>query len=75
MYKVQKLYNIINIIILHFNKYFLIIQKQNDFLLFKDIIYLIFNKQHLNKEDLIKIISLKTSLNKGLLDLLITFFS
>jgi hypothetical protein len=74
IYRVQKLHDINNIIIPHFNKYLLITQKQSDFLLFKDIVYLIFNKQHLNKEGLVKILSLKASLNKGLSDSLITFF-
>lgn len=74
IYRVQKLHDIINIIIPHFNKYLLITQKQSDFILFKDIVYLINNKAHMNKEGLIKILSLKASLNKGLSDSLIAFF-
>jgi hypothetical protein len=74
IYRVQKLYDIINIIIPHFNKYSLITQKQSDFLIFKEIVYLMSNSQHLNKEGIIKILSLKASLNKGLSNLLITSF-
>jgi hypothetical protein len=74
IFRIQKLKDIINIVIPHFNKYPLITQKQSDFLLFKDIVYLIFDKQHLNKEGLIKILSLKASLNRGLSKSLTTFF-
>lgn len=68
MYRVNKLYDIINVIIPHFNKYPLITQKYGDFVICKNIIELMNKKEHLNKNNLIKIINLKTSLNKGLPD-------
>jgi len=66
MYRVNKLNNIINIIIPHFNKYSLIIQKQSDYKTFKNIVELINKGEHLNKNGIIKIINLKAVLNKGL---------
>src|SRR5436853_6845947 len=66
MYRVNKLNNIINIIIPHFDKYSLIIQKQSDYKTFKNIVELINKGEHLNKNGIIKIINLKAVLNKGL---------
>lgn len=73
-YKISKLNELTNIIIPHFENYPLLTQKHNDFILFKKIVLLINNKEHLTQEGLIKIISLKASLNHGLSDQLITFF-
>jgi LAGLIDADG endonuclease len=53
-------------IIIHFNKYLLLTQKQSDFLLWKTIAELMNKGEHLNEKGLYKIISLKSSLNKGL---------
>lgn len=64
-YKVYKLNDIINIIIPHFDKYFLITQKQSDFILFKNIVNLINEGKHLNDKALNEIINFKASLNKG----------
>jgi hypothetical protein len=66
VYRVNKLQDIINLIIPHFDKYSLITQKQSDFLLFKEIVYLMLNKEHLNKNGLLKILNLKASLNRGI---------
>lgn len=52
----------------------LITEKQADFELFKQIVVIMHNKQHLTPEGLNKIISLKASLNKGLTLLLINHF-
>lgn len=65
-YQVCAKNEIINIIIPHFEKHPLSTHKQNDFLLFKKIMDLINNNEHLNKEGIIKIINLKANLNKGL---------
>jgi hypothetical protein len=65
-YKVRNLNEIIKEIIPHFDKYPLITQKQSDFILFKSIVELIEKGQSLKKDSLIKIVSLKASLNKGL---------
>jgi hypothetical protein len=44
----------------------LITQKSSDFLLFKEVYNLIVQKEHLNKEGIKKIVSIKSVLNKGL---------
>jgi hypothetical protein len=61
-------------IIPHFEKYPLITQKHSDFIYFRDIVKLISNKEHLNKEGLNNIVSLKASLNNGLSNELSTYF-
>jgi hypothetical protein len=50
-------------------------QKRVDFELFKIIVLMMNNKEHLTTEGLNKIISIKVSLNKGLPPLLIEHFS
>jgi hypothetical protein len=74
IYQVRNLNEITKIIIPHFEKYTLISQKQSDFILFKNIVKLMNKSEHLNKEGLIKIVSLKASLNKGLSDSLKIYF-
>lgn len=69
-FSVKSVKDIINVIIPHFEKYPLLTQKQADFELFKQIVILMHNKQHLNTKGLNKIISFKASLNKGLTTLL-----
>ena len=54
------------IIIKHFENYPLLTQKRIDFLLFKEVYYLVCNKQHLTKEGLLKIVSIRASINTGL---------
>ena len=66
MYRVRKLDDITNIIIPHFDRFPLISKKQSDYILFKNIVKLMEKGEHLNKEGLKKIVSLKASLNKGL---------
>jgi hypothetical protein len=53
------------VIIPFFEKYPLISQKQADFKLFKLIVELINNKEHMTQDGLQKIINLKASLNTG----------
>jgi len=65
-YHVSAKDELIKVIIPHLDKYSLLTQKQNDFILFKKIMNLIDKGEHLNKEGLNKIITLKASLNKGL---------
>ena len=65
-YRVASLKDLNDIIIPHFEKYPLITQKKADFILFKQIIDLINNKEHLTLEGLHKIMALKGSLNLGL---------
>ena len=64
----------LEIVINHFDNYPLITHKWSDFQLFKWTFELIKQKQHLVKEGLYKILSLKASLNKGLSDELNTAF-
>lgn len=54
----------------HFEKYPLLTQKQGDYLLFRQILLLMLNKDHLKKDGLQGIVNLKASLNLGLSDIL-----
>ena len=58
----------ISIIVNHFENYPLVSKKQGDFLLFKSVIQLMTNREHLTEEGLLKIVSIRASLNKGLSD-------
>lgn len=66
LYQVRNLKDVNNIIIPHFNSYPLITQKQSDFILFKNIVELMYKGEQFKKDSLINIINLKASLNKGL---------
>ncbi|KAF8797331.1 hypothetical protein BYT27DRAFT_7324523, partial [Phlegmacium glaucopus] len=61
-------------IIPHFDKYILITKKQADYLLFKEIIMLIIQGEHLKEEGLQSVINLRASLNLGLSEVLKTAF-
>jgi hypothetical protein len=74
-YFVSGLADLTNVIIPHFQKYPLITQKRADFALFQRIIDLMNKKEHLNREGLNKIASLKASMNKGLSEELKIAFS
>ena len=65
-FRVSTLKDIINIIIPHFDNYPLITKKSFDFILFKQIVFLMLNKEHNNIEGLKKIVSLRASVNLGL---------
>lgn len=67
IYRVSDLKEL-NIIISHFEKYPLLTKKQADYLLFKQVISLMEQGEHLNTEGLNKILSLKASINLGLSD-------
>jgi len=62
------------IIIEHFDKYPLITQKQADFELFKQVLELVQNKEHLTSEGLRKIVSIRASINLGLSEALTLAF-
>lgn len=53
-------------IIKHFDRYPLLTKKRIDFILFKDIVNIIFNKEHLTEEGILKLVSIRASLNLGL---------
>jgi len=74
IFSVESIKDLINVIIPHFDKYPLLTQKQADFELFKKIVIMMNNKEHLTMEGLNKIISIRASLNKGLTPLLIKHF-
>ena len=63
--RVSSLKNI-RVVINHFDKYPLITKKFADYLLFKQAVKLVEQKEHLTKEGLLKLVSIKASLNLGL---------
>jgi hypothetical protein len=65
-YRVGSLRDITKVVIPHFDKYPLITQKKADYLLFKQILDIINNKEHLTIEGIWKIVAIKASLNLGL---------
>ncbi|KAG0122503.1 putative homing endonuclease, mitochodrion [Tuber indicum] len=65
-YTVTNLNELMDVIILHFEKYPLITQKRADYELFKKAIILLKNKEHLTLEGIHKILSIKASINRGL---------
>lgn len=73
-YRVSLRDDLINVIIPHFEKYPLITQKWSDYKIFKSIVELMHNKEHVTPEGLNKVLSLKASLNKGLSPALIEAF-
>lgn len=74
-FRVESLKEIVDSIIPHFEKYPLITQKLADYLLFRDAVNLMINKEHLTKEGLKKIVSIKTVINLGLPAELQLYFS
>ena len=65
-FRVSTLKDIVGVIIPHFDNYPLITQKHSDYLLFKEIVLLMLNKEHNTSEGLQKIINTRASLNLGL---------
>lgn len=74
IYSVNDLKDLINIIIPHFDKHPLLTNKRADFELFKEVVTIMNNKEHLTKEGLTKIISIRASMNKGLSETLYNQF-
>lgn len=64
-YRIQT-FDELAVLVKHLEKYPLITQKIADYVLFKEAYELVRRKEHLNKEGLLKIVSLKASLNLGL---------
>jgi hypothetical protein len=65
-YSVAEIKDLKTIILPHFEKYKLLTQKAADFILFKQIIEIMNNNDHLNLEGLYQIINIKVSMNFGL---------
>jgi hypothetical protein len=61
-YRVSSLKNL-QIITDHFDSYPLITQKRADYLLFKQAIAIIKNKEHLSIEGILKLVGIKATLN------------
>ena len=66
VYRVLSIKDLTCVIIPHFEKYPLLTQKRADFELFKSAIKLVNEGEHLLKEGLIKIVSVKAAMNRGL---------
>jgi len=65
-FTVTKINDLVNVIIPHFSNFPLQTQKRIDFELWAKIVESIKNKEHLTHEGLLKILSLKSVLNRGL---------
>ena len=66
VYSIKSVKDIYSVIIPHFCKYPLLTQKQADFVLFKNIVELIIQKEHLTPLGFKKVLEYKNILNKGL---------
>jgi len=75
VYQIRDVKDLTNVVIPHFEKFPLFTNKEKDFLIWKDIVILINKKEHLNEKGLMKIINLKTFLNKGLSKELLVYYS
>ena len=68
-YTVSSIEQINNKILPHFDKYPLLTQKFSDYILFKEAVSLINSKKDMKKEEfLVKIVEIKASMNRGLLE-------
>lgn len=64
IFSVRSVKDLLEVIIPHFDRYFLLTQKRIDFLLFKQIVIMMNNKEHLTLEGLEKIVSLRMAMTK-----------
>nr|YP_009568490.1 hypothetical protein [Drechslerella brochopaga]QBL02570.1 hypothetical protein [Drechslerella brochopaga] len=69
-YRVNNLEQIITIIIPHFEKYPLNTNKRGDFELFKSVVMMMQQKEHLTKEGLDKRVAIRASMNLSLSEVL-----
>jgi NADH:ubiquinone oxidoreductase subunit K len=67
-FRVHSIKDITNVIIPHFDNYPLLTKKYSDYMLFKNVINLMLEKQHTNLEGIQKIINTRASINWGLSD-------
>ena len=75
IYSIQSYKELVSVIIPFFDKYPLLTQKKGDYLLFKFALGIINKGEHLTKQGLSKLISIKASMNLGLSNQLKTIFS
>lgn len=65
IYRVTNIKNILNYIIPHFDNYPLISQKYSDYILWKEVVLMMDQKEHLNNEGLKKILDYYNTINRG----------
>ncbi len=65
-FRVESYKQISKEIIPHFELYPLLTQKKGDYILFSNVIKKMINKEHKKKEGIAEIVSIKSSINKGL---------
>jgi len=65
-FRISTLKDIVNVIIPHFEKYPLKTKKYSDYMIFKQVILLMLNKEHNTLEGLQQIVNYRASLNLGL---------
>jgi hypothetical protein len=65
-FRVSTLKDLVDVILPHFDNYPLITKKHLDYLLFKQIVLLMLNKEHNILEGIQKIVNIRASLNTGL---------
>jgi len=65
-FRVSTLKDLVDVILPHFDNYPLVTKKYSDYLLFKQIVLLMLNKEHNTLEGIQKTVNIKASLNLGL---------
>jgi len=65
-FRISSLKDLVDVILPHFDNYPLITKKRSDYLLFKQIVLLMLNKEHNNLTGIQKIVNIRASLNLGL---------
>jgi hypothetical protein len=66
VYSINSVRDLHNVVIPHFKKYPLLTIKSSTFTLFKDIIELLINKEHLDSNGLLKIMCIRIQMNRGI---------
>lgn len=74
LYIVRSPLDLASAIIPHFEKYPLITKKREDFELFKQVVHIINNKEHLTHEGFERVLSIKASMRNGLTEILAETF-
>lgn len=70
VFRIKSIKDLAQYVIPHFDRYPLLTQKRADYLLFKQVVDLVFRKDHLTSKGILDILSIKASLNLGLSDVL-----
>src|SRR5258706_8671099 len=66
VFRIKSTKDLAQLVLPHFDKYPLLTQKKADYLLFKQAVELVLRGEHLTTEGILKIISIRASMNKGL---------